>query len=298
MHVWVYGPTGAGKTAAALWVLRKFRDQHSVSGVYVNCWEQGSLYFVLSKILDELRILHTDVRDSSFKRERLVRHLRERRLIVVLDEIDKPVPVERNAILYNLATIERLTLICICNNRYLFHLAEDRVKSRLAPVLIEFPAYAPAELEGILSHRARTGMAEGSWKPSQLKALAVTASGDARLAIQALLRAAFLAAQEGAGRINGRHIRRAVTQATDQRKDLVLQDLTEDHRIMHRIVTEKKQVLSGVLFAEYRRRCEQVGRVPIAIRTFSNYVNALGNSGLIAVERARVPGKVRLLKVA
>jgi Cdc6-like AAA superfamily ATPase len=206
--------------------------------------------------------------------------------------------VERNAILYNLSTIERLALICICNNRYLFHLAEDRVKSRLAPILIEFPAYSPAQLQEMLAHRAKAGMAEGSWEPAQVKSIAETSCGDARLAIQALLRAAFLAAQEGAGKIKGGHIRRAVTQATDQKKDLVLQDLTEDHRIMHRIVTEKRQVLSGTLFAEYKRRCEQVGRVPIAIRTFSNYVNALGSSGLIAVERARVPGKVRLLKVA
>jgi DNA-binding transcriptional ArsR family regulator len=37
---------------------------------------------------------------------------------------------------------------------------------------------------------------------------------------------------------------------------------------------------------------------PIALRTFSEYMNKLRDVGLVKVSRARVRGKVRLFKVA
>ena len=298
MHVWLYGPVGAGKTATARYILEKLMREHRVSGVYINCWEQNSLYFVLSKILDDLRILHTDVRDTAFKRERLRRHLRDEPLIVILDEIDKPMPQERNAILYNLATIDKVGLICICNSRYFFHLSEDRVRSRIAPAQIEFPSYSSAELKSILRSRVIQGLAERSCNFTLVDRIAELAGGDARVAIQTLKRAGLLAEQDGSSIIQAEQIRKAWAKALGRRKSYILRDLTEDHRIIYRIISEKKQVLSGQLFAEYRRRCQAMQRRPLAIRTFSNYLNALVNSRLITTERARVPGKVRLLKVA
>ena len=297
-HVWLYGPAGAGKTATARYVLQQLKREHRLLGVYVNCWEQSSLYFVLSKILDDLRIVHTDVRDTSFKRERLLRSLRGEPLIVILDEIDKPAPHERNAILYNLSRLDKSGLISICNSRYFYFMAEDRVKSRIAPVQIEFPPYSLSEVAGILKSRAELGMVEGSWDSSHVRRIAELSAGDARAAIQAFLRAGLMAEQERCDKIQPGHIRRAWTRAMNNRKSYMLHGLTEDHRVIYDIVAGKGQVLSGKLFVEYRAQCQAIGRIPIAIRTFSNYVSALVSAKLITVERARVPGKVRLLKVA
>ncbi len=297
-HLWLYGPVGAGKTVTARYLLEKLRREHRVQNVYVNCWEQNSLYFVLSKILDDLRVLHTDVRDTTFKRERLIRHLREEHLLVILDEIDKPPPQERNAILYNLATIERIGLVCICNSRYFLHLAEDRVRSRITPVQVKFPAYSIAELKAILQARSASGLAEKTLESALLGRVAELSFGDARVAIQTLFRAGMLAEQASATKIGHEHVRKAWSGVHERRKDYLLQDLTEDHRIIYDVVADKKEALSGELFLEYRRRCQAMGRAPLAIRTFSNYVNALASAKLISIERARVPGKVRLLKVA
>ena len=297
-HLWLYGPVGAGKSSTARYVLDALRREHSVRGVYVNCWEQSSLYFVLSKILDDLRVLHTDVRDTAFKRERLIRHLKDEPLIVILDEVDKPAPQERNAILYNLGSISKVGLICICNSRYFFHLAEDRVKSRIAPAQIKFPTYTADELKTILKSRKEEGLLDGTIDLSLLDRIAEMSLGDARVAIQTLLRAAHIAEQERNAKIRPHHVLKARTRALDKRKSYVLKDLTEDHRMIYQIVSDRRQVLTGALFAEYRKECAAVNRKSIAIRTFSNYVNALVSARLITSERARVPGKVRLLKVA
>jgi orc1/cdc6 family replication initiation protein len=297
-HLWLYGPVGSGKTVTARHVLEQLQREHGILGVYVNCWEHNSLYFVLSRILDELRVLHTDVRDTAFKKERLFRYLKNEPLLVILDEIDKPSPQERNAILYNLSTLDRLGLLCICNSRYALHLAEDRVRSRIAPVQVKFGAYSSEELQAILKVRRDDGLAEGAVDPSLLDRIADLSFGDARVAIQMLGRAGQVAEQESASKVQFWHVQKARARGLGRRKSYLLQDLTEDHRMIYDTVSEKGEVLTGQLFAEYRKRCHKLGRKPIAIRTFSNYVNALANAKLITSERARVPGKVRLLKVA
>jgi Cdc6-like AAA superfamily ATPase len=85
--------------------------------------------------------------------------------------------------------------------------------------------------------------------------------------------------------------------AKQARQDYILASLTEDHRILYRIVRQKSQILSGDLWQEYLQYCAQLKRKPLAPRTFSEYANGLVQAGLITSERARVKGKVRLFRV-
>jgi len=264
----------------------------------VNCWEYGSLYFVLTRILDTLRVVHTDMRDTAVKRELLARALREEPLIVILDEIDKPAPQERNAILYNLGTLPNTALLCICNSSHVFRLAEERVKSRLAPVVIEFQPYSRDDLAKILHNRALHGMAGGAFQAAQLERIAELSHGDARIGIQTLIRAGLIAEREGQHRIELQHVAQARATATEKRRSDILLGLTEDHRLMYAIVSERGKILSPALYEEYRKRCHTLGRKPIAVRTSNKYQNALESAGLVTRERARTPGNVWLLKTA
>ena len=93
----------------------------------MNCWQNNTYYYVLTTLLDDLRVLHTDIRDTSYKLNRLARHLGRKPFLVVLDEIDKPAPPERNRILYNLTSLDNLGLICIGLSQYTLFAAENRV---------------------------------------------------------------------------------------------------------------------------------------------------------------------------
>jgi len=39
VNCWLHGKPGVGKTATALWTLRKLETEAGIKGVYVNCWE-------------------------------------------------------------------------------------------------------------------------------------------------------------------------------------------------------------------------------------------------------------------
>jgi len=82
VSLWVHGPPGAGKSSA----VRKILGQLETSGVrtaYINCWSTQTFYSVLDALFTELRQLVAEMRDVSFKFERLSRIAREKPLVIV-----------------------------------------------------------------------------------------------------------------------------------------------------------------------------------------------------------------------
>ena len=135
LHVWAFGPPGSGKTS----VVRKalgMLEERRVQTAYVNCWTAQTFYAILEAILQELRALVGEMRDVSFKFERLSRIAREHRLVIALDEIDQMFLKECNAALYNLARLPRVSLICLSQTRKQYLALDARVQSRLQPRFI------------------------------------------------------------------------------------------------------------------------------------------------------------------
>ena len=185
-HTWLYGPAGSGKTCVARYVLNELNQRHTLRSVHVNCWNHPTLYSILDKVAQELRLLGTQIQSTVVKLDRFKKAVGTRPFILVLDEIDCVAPKERNAILYRLSSIENLALVCIAGNRYSLHVLEDRVKSRLNPKLIEFRPYTPEDLATICRFRAELGLEPDAWSEGTLRRIAQLAVGDARCAIQTL----------------------------------------------------------------------------------------------------------------
>ena len=297
MNAWLYGPPGAGKTATSRYVLRQLTQAYRVYGVYVNCWERNSLYSILEKVITELRILGAEKPDSSFKMQRLQRHLKDTPLILVLDEIDQPSPKERDSILYNLCGTESIGLICISNSRSFLYDLDERVKSRLNPTQVEFQPYSVSDLCYILSLRAETALVPRTWDRGILEAISGMADGDARIAIQTLKNAAYYAERNNSPKISPEHIEKGWKDASVIKRTYLLNKLSTDHKILYEIIKSKKEVLSNELWEDYLSEAGKKGTQPIALRTYSEYVNKLRDLGLIKADRARVRGKVRVLRV-
>jgi len=297
MNAWLYGPPGAGKTATGRFMLRQLTQIYKVYGIYVNCWERNTLYSVIEKIITDLRILGAEKPDTSFKIERLQRFLKDTPLVLVLDEIDHPAHKERNSILYNLCTLGNVGLVCICNSRSFLYDLDERIKSRLNSTQIEFQPYSVSDLCYILSLRAETALVPRTWDKNLLETISEMADGDARIAIQTLKNAAYYAEKSNRLKILPEHIEKAWKDASAIKRTYLLNKLTADHKILFEIIKSRKEILSSKLWEIYLSVAKKKGIQPIALRTYSEYINKLRDLVLIKAERARVRGRVRVFRV-
>jgi len=298
IHAWLFGMPGTGKTLIAKYVLRKIEREAYVSGVYINCWEQNSYYSVLDKLVRELRILGAEKLNTSYKLERLEMFLGKKPFVIVLDEIDQPKAKERDSIIYNLCNMGNVGLLCVCNSRNVLMSMDERTRSRLNARQIEFNPYTEDDLLFILKQRAEFALRPGSWDKRTLSKIARLAEGDARVAIHTLKNAGYLAENEGSSRIHEKHVNEGFSSARDIKKTYLLDKLTTHHRLLYDIVREKGSIHSGQLWKAYLERCSSLGKQPIALRTFSEYMNKLIELDLVQWDRALVRGKVRVFRVS
>jgi len=297
LHMWVYGASGSGKTALARWLLGELARRHRVYGAYVCCWLYGSLYKVVDALVEELRILRAEQQDTAFKLVKLEKHLDGRPFIVVLDDIDTVAPRERDGIIRGLCNLGQIGLVCISRKRDCFLGLDAGVRSRLHPLFIECGRYRPEHMARVLEERACAAVKTGSCSKAALERIVELSQGDARAAVQTLRNAAEWAEQQRDDRIEPRHVDRVCPAPGPVPKESLLAPLTQDHRMLNALVRERGQVASSDLRQAYLKRCAAIGRKPIAVRTFSKYVNQLARSGLLVCEQARMKGKVRLLSV-
>jgi cell division control protein 6 len=296
LHLWLYGDPGTGKTATARYVLEKMRRKSGIKGIYVNCWQHNSLYSILDYLTAELRILRAEEQRTARKLEKFQQYIKEEPFLLILDEVDQPSPKERASIIYTFCCLPKVGLINISNScNPLFEL-NGRVKSRLNPQLVAFNAYTSEQLTAILTERAEEALVKGSYSPKMLRRITQLVRGDARMAVQTLKKTAWLAESERANKITDSHVRKAWSSTQEFETREKLSNLTTDHKILYGIVKYQGEILSSDLRQLYLLDCSRAKRRPIAERTFSDYVNDLKTAGLALVERARVRGKVRLVR--
>jgi cell division control protein 6 len=297
INAWLYGKPGTGKTTTAIHALRNLEQKAPVKGIIVNCWQNRTFYEIIDAMITEFRVLRADEHRTSFKLERLRHFLKDSHLIVLLDEVDRIRPRELSTVLYNLDSILDASLICISASTQPLTQLDERIRSRLNPHPIPFPAYTEEELLEILADRAGLALAEGSWSQAHLRNITSAAHGDARSAIGMLHKVAVMTQNEQADRIAETILKEQLNASKEAIIESSLNCMTIDHKILYQIVKQRGQILSGDLWQKYLQHCEQVERKPLAARTFSDYINRLAQTGLIASERARVKGKVRLFKI-
>ncbi|UCG49541.1 MAG: hypothetical protein JSU94_07125, partial [Phycisphaerales bacterium] len=277
--------------------LRHLEEKAGVKTAIVNCWERRTFYEILDDMIREFRILRAEKQRTGFKLEKLRSYLTGRPLVVLLDEIDQIKLNELSTVLYNLDSVLNAGLICISDSVQTLSSLGERVRSRLNPHIVFFPRYCRKELLDILMHRAEQALCPGSWSQDALKRITAIAHGDARVAIKMLRRAAILADHQRLHRISMARLKQQVRLAAQAERASLLNDLTQDHRMLYEIVKQKGQILSGDLWQDYVDRCTFTSRSPLSSRSFSDYANRLVQAGLVTSERARVKGKVRLFKI-
>ncbi|MBN2565973.1 MAG: AAA family ATPase [Candidatus Eisenbacteria bacterium] len=297
VSVWVHGPPGGGKTSAVRRVLGQL-ETGGVRTAYVNCWSSQTFYSVLDALFTELRQLVAEMRDVSFKFERLSRIAREKPLVIVLDEVDQMfLKNERNATIYNLTRLDHSALVCLTQSRTSYLSLDPRVQSRLQPRFLEFPPYSTDEVLTILGQRAEQALEPDTWCQADLKRIADASGGDARVAIQTLRIAAYLAEKGKANQLRTGDVEQGLLKSGELRRIYVLKGLSEHHRLLHHIVKEAGEISLAELWKRYRDESAAAGFQPMAKRTFNYYKQHLVNARLLKERQGKGRRNVIILQV-
>jgi len=278
-NVFLFGPTGVGKTVVSRFVLNLLREQRlDIHTQYVNCWQDHTRFQSLYRMLDEIQQTH-DIHRQSTPQDELYRRLRdgiECPYIVVLDEVDQ---LEDKSLLYELDRIQQLYMIFISNREEdIFGEIDERTRSRLkAERRIQFDRYSVDELSAILATRAEEGLGPGSVSEYQLEYIADAAAGDARVAIHILQTAAREAEANNLTSISDEMIEDAVPEAKESIRQKTIDGLNHHQQVLYEIIVDEGEVGPSSLYDEYRDRVDD----PKTERTLRNYLAKLHQYNLI-----------------
>ncbi|MEZ3118184.1 Cdc6/Cdc18 family protein [Halobaculum sp. MBLA0147] len=273
------GPSGTGKTCIARYTVDKLREEAlDVETPYVNCWEDYSPYRTLYRILDELTRA-VDIHRTSTPQDELVERLREydeAPVVVILDEVDQ---LEDKDLLYDLFRVTGLSMVLIANREEaLYGELEDRLQSRLQTASsIRFDPYPTQELVNILTDRARWSLREDAYEESQLRRIAESAAGDARVAIMTLREAARYCRREGLTQLTSTAVDHALPEAKAEIRQKNVERLTEDQQALYEIVQEAGEIRPAALYEAYQNRVDD----PKTDRTVRNYLEKMERYNLI-----------------
>jgi len=299
LNAWLCGPAGTGKTALARCVANEVCGGSSDRFVfYMNCWERRSRYSAVQSIAEAMKVLGAEAQNTHVKLERIKRIVKNRAVVVILDNIDRMAPREREDIIYTLLGFANAALICISNRKDPLISLEERTKSRLSPVVVEFAPYTKRELKKILFSRVRDGLLPNTWTDQVLSRLAESAGGDSRVALEALRAAAVAVESSGRCRIALRDCPGSLREQCQIQYENAAQRLPYHERLIYDIAVRDAPMYTTELLRVYRNECRKSEVKPVARRTFSKYVTFLKNRELIALDDRCTGGKGRLLRIA
>lgn len=299
-NVFIYGLTGTGKTAVAKYVLRKLEEkaQDRVLFAYVNCRQNDTSYRVMAELARNLgtRIPFTGLSTSEvYKRFMTVLDRRSRIMVVVLDEIDHLVKKSGDDVLYFLTRINeqlsssKLSLIGITNDLKFTEFLDARVKSSLGEEELVFPPYSAKELEDILRQRSAEAFYDGVLMPEVIPlcaAIAAKQNGDARLALDLLLKAADIAEREEASKVTADHVRQAQREIEKNVTVDVIKSMPLHVKLVLLAVylLEKegaRNITTGMIYNKYLEITKLLGIDPVTQRRVSDIINELDMSGIV-----------------
>ena len=311
-NVFVYGPTGVGKTAVTKWVRDKLQEKADSQDVPltalgpINCRNYKSSYALVTSLVNEFRTPDNQLPDSGYSTDRVFEFLYEEieavggNVLIILDEIDNIPPDARNDFLYELPRAEanentpiseaKIGLIGISNDLKFVDVLEPKVKSTLGEREIKFGPYNANELQDILEYYAGIAFQDGVLKDDVVPLAAAFSAqerGDVRQGLRILEKAGEYARMEGADHVTEEHTRRATdTIEKDEILDYFEQDLSSQQALTYLATTlafiePKHEAATKRIYNLYSSIAESGGRRVKSERKIYEFLDQLSMQGLV-----------------
>ncbi|MHA1652125.1 MAG: ORC1-type DNA replication protein [Candidatus Helarchaeota archaeon] len=307
-NIFLYGKTGTGKTAVALYVLKKIVAKCSEIGVdiplreVINCKDIDTDYRIFAQLAGAVGV---DVPFTGWPTDKVFKIFKEKldekrqTIIIVLDEIDQLVKKSSmkgpQKVLYLLTRINsdlrnaNVCIIGISNDLKFKEYLDPRVLSSLSEEELVFPPYQATELQDILRQRAEIGFHDGVIDSGTIEitaALAAREHGDARRAIDLLRVAGELAERESATKVTQNHVRRAQTLIEHDTISAALRTLPIHSKlVLYSIYLLEKdgntEIYTGDVYTAYSQLCTEIKYDILTQRRVSDLINELDMLGII-----------------
>lgn len=267
-NLYIYGPTGTGKTTIIKSVLKQF-DKKSV---YINCWTNRTSHKIMQEILKQIGyVIHG--RESTTDLVNKFETSPKRNIIICLDEVDQL----KNFDIFYVFAKNSCCLVLISNNAFNSSHFDSRVKSRLHFHEIKFEPYEYDHILSILQDRTSSGLQTNVLKDLLLEDISSLCNGDARAGIQILRNAVIEAESNGLDIVTSQEIENASRNVRRFRLSYVLNKLNVHQRILYGILKANKILDSGKLFDEYIKQAEEI----VTDRSYRNYMQKMVEFGLV-----------------
>ena len=329
-NLFVYGPTGVGKTATVKHVMQQLQDfakekNSKIISTYINCRNHNSKYRAMIKCVNDFYPNNNFVGYSaSFVHDKVLDFVKnsEGTLVVVLDEIDKIKDLDDLVYALTRANDElqkgAISIIGISNNLMFKERLDPRTKSSLCEQELVFAPYNASELKAILEQRIAIAFKPNSVENSAIgiaAAFAAKESGDARTAVMLLQRAGELAEKNGLHKITDEEVKKAkskveeevilnMVSALPEQEQLVLyaiSALTLRKKGIRKITgsADEGALYSGDVYEEYATLAKHFKVEAVTARWYREYINELEMYGLIltTASGAGIRGNTTLIKL-
>jgi cell division control protein 6 len=308
-NVFVYGKTGTGKTSSTRQVAGELAKEGKelVSVSYLNCRVYDTRYKVLQKVLGE--------NDSSLAKtglsfaalyEKALDWVEEtgKQVVFVLDELD--MVKDLDSLVYTLTRANddlkngSISIIGISNKVNFKDRLDSRSRSSLCEEEVVFQPYDAQELKGILEERSKEALREGALSEGALNlvsAIAAQENGDARYALNLLLRSAEVTEEKKEKVIAEGDVEEARKRADEDKVVEVIDSLPEHQQMTlyavallatelkyKKLVEEggEKFFFSGEVYERYAKEMKKSGREARTMRWYREFLNDLETLGLIS----------------
>jgi archaeal cell division control protein 6 len=283
------GVPGTGKTVSSKYVLNELAEYSDrTKCLYINCFEFNSKHSILSKLTNFLgyavptRGLSTD---EIFERFVAVLRSKESIPMVVFDEAEQLLKQDDTKdLLYDLSRMgERykvfVGLIFISNDNMFLSVLDDRIRSSLQASTINFEKYTSLQLKEILKERASYAFYDNVLDDEVIPLCAAHASkeGDARVAIDILLKASRLAERKNSSKVLVSHVRAAFMQEKVVKQELSTNLSKQEQLILDYI--NGKEVIAGDIYLGLKDE--------FAERTLRKAISDLEGKNLIKTKKVK-----------
>ncbi len=279
-NVFIYGPSGVGKTVAVRNLLQELEQEtDEIVPFYINCWKNDTAFKVLLEMCNVIGYKFTQNKRGDELFDIVKKDINKKAAVFVFDEVDKLDDID---FLYNvIEEVFNKSIILITNHKDWVAELDSRIKSRLTAEILEFRPYNLTETRGVLQQRMDFVFAQVVWESAAFEAVVQKSFGmqDIRSGLYLMKESANTAEERNSMRITSADVEAAMNKL-EEFSIKKTEELEDETRFILNIVKKNSGRKIGEIYTAYKEAGGQM-----IYKTFQRRITKLEEDRFIATEK-------------